>query len=383
MRVLLSYTNKRDELVRKKKSSPANRSRTSDLKITVVLHLQSSALPTELSRAHQNCQVNATPHSETSSRDLTVRVLLSYTNKRDEVGQKKASPANRSRTSDLKITVVSHLQSSALPTELSRAHQKCQVNTIPHGETSGRDLTVRVLLSYTNKRDELVRKKKSSPANRSRTSDLKITVVLHLQSSALPTELSRAHQNCQVNATPHSETSSRDLTVRVLLSYTNKRDELVRKKKSSPANRSRTSDLKITVVLHLQSSALPTELSRAHQKCQVNTIPHGETSGRDLTVRVLLSYTNKRDELVRKKKSSPANRSRTSDLKITVVSHLQSSALPTELSRAHQKCQVNAIPRGETSSRDLTVRVLLSYTNKRDKVVQKRRVPRTGVEPVT
>ena len=35
--------------------------------------------------------------------------------------RKKVSPANRSRTSDLKITVVSHLQSSALPTELSRA----------------------------------------------------------------------------------------------------------------------------------------------------------------------------------------------------------------------------------------------------------------------
>ena len=37
-------------------------------------------------------------------------------------------------------------------------------------------------------------------------------------------------------------------------------------KKRSPANRSRTSDLKITVILHLQSSALPTELSRARSE---------------------------------------------------------------------------------------------------------------------
>ena len=38
-----------------------------------------------------------------------------------------------------------------------------------------------------------------------------------------------------------------------------------REQKGSPANRSRTSDLKITVDIHLQSSALPTELSRARK----------------------------------------------------------------------------------------------------------------------
>ena len=42
-----------------------------------------------------------------------------------------AHPSNRSRTSDLRISAINQLQSSALPTELSRAHTKRNGNSDP------------------------------------------------------------------------------------------------------------------------------------------------------------------------------------------------------------------------------------------------------------
>ena len=198
-----------------------------------------------------------------------------------------------------------------------------------------------------------------------------------LQSSALPTELSREY-NKEVVFRPETDFSSRLLQqnapFRLCTHPSGGPSKLL------PARRSRTADLRMPVAINtLQSSALPTELSREYNK-EVVFRPETDFSSRLLQqnapFRLCTHPSGGPSKLL------PARRSRTADLRMPVaINTLQSSALPTELSRENNKNTFSGLKR---IYRDLIEQqnvlfgfVLILQADRQNSF------PRDGVEPPT
>ena len=354
---------------------PARRSRTADLRMPVAINtLQSSALPTELSREY-NKEVVFRPETDFSSRLLQQNAPFRLCT-HPSGGPSKLLPARRSRTADLRMPVaINTLQSSALPTELSREYNK-EVVFRPETDFSSRLLQqnapFRLCTHPSGGPSKLL------PARRSRTADLRMPVAINtLQSSALPTELSREY-NKEVVFRPETDFSSRLLQqnapFRLCTHPSGGPSKLL------PARRSRTADLRMPVAINtLQSSALPTELSREYNK-EVVFRPETDFSSRLLQqnapFRLCTHPSGGPSKLL------PARRSRTADLRMPVaINTLQSSALPTELSRENNKNTFSGLKR---IYRDLIEQqnVLFGFVLILQADRQKS-FPRDGVEPPT
>ena len=323
---------------------PARRSRTADLRMPVAINtLQSSALPTELSREY-NKEVVFRPETDFSSRLLQQNAPFRLCT-HPSGGPSKLLPARRSRTADLRMPVaINTLQSSALPTELSREYNK-EVVFRPETDFSSQLLQQNApfrLCTHPSGGPSKV-----LPARRSRTADLRMPVAINtLQSSALPTELSREY-NKEVVFRPETDFKSQLLQqnapFRLCTHPSGGPSKLL------PARRSRTADLRMPVAINtLQSSALPTELSREYNK-EVVFRPETDFSSRLLQqnapFRLCTHPSGGPSKLL------PARRSRTADLRMPVaINTLQSSALPTELSREYNK-EVVFRPETDFSSR--------------------------------
>ena len=292
--------------------------------------LQSSALPTELSREY-NKEVVFRPETDFSSQLLQQNAPFRLCT-HPSGGPSKVLPARRSRTADLRMPVaINTLQSSALPTELSREYNK---EVVFRPETDFKSQLLQQNAPFRLCTHPSGGPSKVIPARRSRTADLRMPVAINtLQSSALPTELSREY-NKEVVFRPETDFKSQLLQqnapFRLCTHPSGGPSKLL------PARRSRTADLRMPVAINtLQSSALPTELSREYNK-EVVFRPETDFSSRLLQQNApfrLCTHPSGGPSKV-----LPARRSRTADLRMPVaINTLQSSALPTELSREYNK----------------------------------------------
>ena len=354
---------------------PARRSRTADLRMPVAINtLQSSALPTELSREY-NKEVVFRPETDFKSQLLQQNAPFRLCT-HPSGGPSKVLPARRSRTADLRMPVaINTLQSSALPTELSREYNK-QVVFRP--ETDFKSQLLQQNAPFRLCTHPSGGPSKLLPARRSRTADLRMPVAINtLQSSALPTELSREY-NKEVVFRPETDFKSQLLQqnapFRLCTHPSGGPSKVI------PARRSRTADLRMPVAINtLQSSALPTELSREYNK-EVVFRPETDFSSRLLQqnapFRLCTHPSGGPSKVI------PARRSRTADLRMPVaINTLQSSALPTELSRENNKNTFSGLKR---IYRDLIEQqnvlfgfVLILQADRQNSF------PRDGVEPPT
>ena len=336
--------------------------------------LQSSALPTELSREY-NKEVVFRPETYFKSQLLQQNAPFRLCT-HPSGGPSKVLPARRSRTADLRMPVaINTLQSSALPTELSREYNK-EVVFRPETDFSSQLLQQNApfrLCTHPSGGPSKV-----LPARRSRTADLRMPVAINtLQSSALPTELSREY-NKEVVFRPETDFKSQLLQqnapFRLCTHPSGGPSKLL------PARRSRTADLRMPVAINtLQSSALPTELSRENNK---NTFSGLKRIYRDLIEQQIAPFRLCTHPSGGPSKLLPARRSRTADLRMPVaINTLQSSALPTELSRENNKntfSGLKRIYRDMIEQQNVLFGFVLILQADRQKSF-----PRDGVEPPT
>ncbi|GFQ74560.1 hypothetical protein TNCT_214541, partial [Trichonephila clavata] len=156
------------------------------------------------------------------------------------------------RASDLWISATRHLQSTALPTELSTV----SVLILSRLQAVG----IFKVTSFNHEEGKKMEQKlslKKISVEPSRTSDLWISATRHLQSTALPTELST------VSVLVLSRLQAVGIFKVTSFNHEEGKENGTKtfSKKNLSVEPSRTSDLWISATRHLQSTALPTELS--------------------------------------------------------------------------------------------------------------------------